>query len=243
MVAADARLLHCSSMSEPVPVFGRPIVASERAGNLIAQEIRRAIIEGRLEPGDLLREEQLAHELGTSRTPVREALIELRNEGLVESTATRRAIVRSYDDDELRDLYELRAALEAHAAGLAAARADAAVVAELEASNERLRGLVDAEVEDVQQLIAENIVFHTRIGDATRVPRLKKMIEQVMVIPRRYRADAAYAPDLRSTIERDHRAIAEAIAARNVAAAQEAMAEHVRWTGEIAVAAQRTAKG
>ena len=68
-------------MSEEVaPIFGQPIEGTERAGNLIAHEIRRAILEGRVQPGDVLREEQLARELGTSRTPVREALIELRNE-------------------------------------------------------------------------------------------------------------------------------------------------------------------
>jgi len=226
-------------MSEPAPVFGQPIVPAERTGNLIAHEIRRAILEGRLEPGDVLREEQLARELGTSRTPVREALIELRNEGLVESTATRRAIVRSYDDDELRDIYELRAALEAHAAGIAAERANAAAILDLETSIERFRALVAVAEEDVQPLVAENLVFHGVIGDATGVPRLKKMIDQVMVIPRRYRAYAAYAPENRATIERDHRAIAQAIAARDPAAAQQLMAAHVRWTGEIAVAAQR----
>jgi len=226
-------------MSEPAPVFGQPIVAAERAGNLIAHEIRRAILEGRLEPGDVLREEQLARELGTSRTPVREALIELRNEGLVESTATRRAIVRSYDDEELRDIYELRAALEAHAAGIAAERADASTIVNLETSIERFRALASAASDDVTALVSENLVFHGVIGDATGVPRLKKMIDQVMVIPRRYRAYAAYVPEHRATIERDHRAIASAIAAKDAEAARASMAEHVRWTGNIAVAAQR----
>jgi DNA-binding GntR family transcriptional regulator len=224
-------------MSEPAPVFGQPIVPAERAGNLIAHELRRAILEGRLEPGDVLREEQLARELGTSRTPVREALIELRNEGLVEATATRRAIVRAYDADELRDIYELRAALEAHAAGIAAVRAQSATIAELEASIERFHALAESSGDDVQALVTENLVFHGIIGDATGVLRLKKMIDQVMVIPRRYRAYAAYVPEHRATIERDHAAIAAAIAARDSAAAAAAMAAHVRWTGETAVAA------
>jgi DNA-binding GntR family transcriptional regulator len=60
-----------------------------------------------------------------------------------------------------------------------------------------------------------------------------------MVIPKRYRAYAAYVPEHRPTVERDHRAIAEAIAARDGTAAAALMDAHVRWTGEIAVAAQR----
>jgi DNA-binding GntR family transcriptional regulator len=224
-------------MSESAPLFEQPIAAAERAGNLIAHEIRRAILEGRVEPGDVLREEQLARELGTSRTPVREALIELRNEGLVESRATRRAVVRSYDAKELRDIYELRAALEAHAAGIAAERATPAVVAELEASIERFRNLAAAAGDDVGDLVSENLVFHGVIADATEVPRLKKMIDQVMVIPKRYRAYAAYVPEHRGTIERDHAAIAAAIKAGDRAGASACMADHVRWTGEMAVAA------
>jgi DNA-binding GntR family transcriptional regulator len=227
-------------MSEPAPIFGHPVVPAERTGNLIAHEIRRAILEGRLEPGDVLREEQLARELGTSRTPVREALIELRNEGLVEASATRRAVVRSYDGAELRDIYELRAALEAHAARIAAERSDAGVVAELQASIDRFRALAGSGDDVVGGLVTENLVFHGVIGDATGVPRLKKMIDQVMVIPRRYRAYAAYVPEHRHTIERDHEAIAQAIAAKDGSLAAALMADHVRWTGEIAVAAQRS---
>lgn len=225
-------------MSELAPTFGGPIVPAERTGNLIAHEIRRAILEGRVEPGDVLREEQLARELGTSRTPVREALIELRNEGLVEATTTRRAVVRAYTAEELLDIYELRAALEAHAAATAAARAGPEAVRELEASIERFHEL--AAVEDaIAELVAENLVFHGVIADATGVVRLRKMIDQVMVIPKRYRAYAAYVPEHRGTVERDHRAIAEAIARRDRDEAGALMGAHVRWTGRIAVDAQR----
>lgn len=226
-------------MSGPAPILGQPILAAERAGNLIAHEIRRAILEGRLEPGDVLREEQLARELGTSRTPVREALIELRNEGLVEAQQTRRAVVRAYDAAELHDIYGLRAALEAHAARLAAERAVPEAVAELDASIHRFHDLAAAEPEDVQELVTENLVFHGVIADATGVPLLKKMIDQVMVIPKRYRAYAAYVPEHRTAVERDHRAIADSIRNRDGDAAAGLMDAHVHWTGDIAVAAQQ----
>jgi DNA-binding GntR family transcriptional regulator len=228
-------------VADAIPIFDHPLVAAERAGNLIAHEIRRAILEGRLEPGEILREEQLARELGTSRTPVREALIELRNEGLVEAQQTRRAVVRAYTAEELHDIYGLRAALEAHAGRLAAERATPATVAELAASIERFHELAAAPADDVNGLVTENLVFHGLIADATGVPRLKKMIDQVMVIPKRYRAYAAYVPEHRATVEREHAAIAAAIRDGDGAAAARLMDEHVRWTGRIAVAAQQPA--
>lgn len=224
-------------MSEPDPIFAQPILPSERAGNLIATEIRLAILQGRIEPGEVLREEQLARELGTSRTPVREALIELRNEGLVEAQATRRAVVREYDAAELADIYGLRAALEAHAARLAAERATTETLAELDASNNRFSELTGRGDDDVKDFVAENLVFHGIIADATGMPRLKKMIDQVMLIPKRYRAYAAYVPEHRATIERDHRAIAAAIRARDGDAAGNLMELHVDWTGDVAAAA------
>jgi DNA-binding GntR family transcriptional regulator len=169
---------------------------------------------------------------------VREALIELRNEGLVEARATQRAVVRAYNASELHDIYGLRAALEAHAACLAAERATPATNRELAASVDRFDELAQRGGDIVNELVAENLVFHGVIAEATGVPRLQKMIDQVMVIPKRYRAYAAYTPEHRGTVENDHRAIADAIRRRDADAAGRLMEQHVRWTGEIAVAAQ-----
>lgn len=226
-------------MSEPARTFREITMPSDRAGNVIAHEIRRAILEGRLQPGDTLREEQLARELGTSRTPVREALIELRNEGLVEARATQRAVVRAYTVGELREIYGLRATLEAHAAAKAAARREPATARALAASLDRFRVLAEEPGDEVAELISENLVFHGLIADAAGVPHLRRMIDQVMVIPRRYRAYAAYVPERRATIGRHHEAVAAAIAGGDSGAAGAAMGEHVRWTGEMAVRDQR----
>src|SRR5712691_12675512 len=73
--------------------------------------IRQAIVDGTLEPGRRLKEEELARELGISRTPVREALLMLQAEGLVVATPNRGAMVRVHDAEGLDDLYQLRAQL------------------------------------------------------------------------------------------------------------------------------------
>lgn len=226
-------------MANETARFGAdPIVPSKRTGDLVATELRRAIIEGRVNPGDVLREEELARELGISRTPVREALIELRNEGLVEAQATRRAVVRAYTAEELSDIYGLRAALEAYGARLACLRAGPEVHRALDRNNEVFHDVARRDGDNVNELVRLNLDFHAIIADAAGMPHLQKMIDQVMVIPRRYRAYAAYVPEHRGTVEEHHRALAAAIEAGDADAAARLMEDHVRWTGRVAVEAQ-----
>src|SRR5215207_10462506 len=84
--------------------------------------LEEAILEGDLKPGERLRAEALAQRFGTSRTPIREALLQLEAQGLVDVEPNRGAVVRAFDRDDLLDLYELRALLEPKAAALAAGR-------------------------------------------------------------------------------------------------------------------------
>src|SRR5690348_6581277 len=84
--------------------------------------LEEAILDGELKPGERLRAEALAQRFGTSRTPIREALLQLEAQGLVEVTHNRGAVVRTFDRDDLLDLYEVRALIEPHAAARAASR-------------------------------------------------------------------------------------------------------------------------
>ena len=92
------------------------------AAGIAVDLIRDAILEGRIGPGDRLKEETIARDLGLSRTPVREALLLLQGEGLVESSPNRGATVRAFDADEIEEMYQLRAVLEGYAARRAAVR-------------------------------------------------------------------------------------------------------------------------
>src|SRR5437870_8767566 len=118
---------------------GEPLV---RNASVAATEvIREAIIDGRLEPGRRLKEEDLARELGISRTPVREALLMLQAEGLVVATPNRGAIVRVHDAEDLDDLYQLRALLEGHATRRATPRISDEEIESLHESCERFDAL------------------------------------------------------------------------------------------------------
>src|ERR1700754_4253911 len=94
--------------------------------------LEEAILEGELQPGERLRAEALAQRFGTSRTPVREALLQLEAQGLVDVEPNRGAVVRAFDADDLRDLYEVRALLEPQAAARAATRISADDIERLE---------------------------------------------------------------------------------------------------------------
>src|SRR4051812_24238650 len=94
-------------------------------------ELREAILASSLPPGARLRSEPLAEQLQTSRTPVREALILLAREGLVDIEPRRGAVVRAFDAADLADLYDVRALIEPYAARRAATRIAAAGVARL----------------------------------------------------------------------------------------------------------------
>src|SRR5437867_8366947 len=122
-------------MFRPVPKIieaGTQLVRN--ASGAATEVIRQAILDGRLEPGRRLKEEELARELGISRTPVREALLVLQAEGLVDAAPNRGAVVRAHDAVDLDDLYQLRALLEGYAARRAASRITLNQIASLWAS-------------------------------------------------------------------------------------------------------------
>jgi DNA-binding GntR family transcriptional regulator len=187
--------------------------------------IRAAIMDGRLEPGRRLKEEELARELGISRTPVREALLFLQAEGLVESTPNRGATVRAYAPEEIEDMYELRALLEGHAARRAAARISEEDVERLHESNRRFARLRSAG--DVRDLIQENLVFHNTILDAAGSDRLSQLVRKVIELPLVYKAYFWYSPEQRLISDHYHQQLAHALAERDAERAELIMKEHV----------------
>src|SRR5689334_13271919 len=134
----------------------------EKTSVSAARVLREAIMSGELGPGQVLGEEQLGRQLGISRTPVREALVLLRSEGLVETPPNRPAIVRNFDRDDLHEIYSIRAVLEGYAARLAADRLTDADLEALQRSCDRYRELGRHD-ERLRELTDENFTFHTTI--------------------------------------------------------------------------------
>jgi DNA-binding GntR family transcriptional regulator len=207
---------------------------TRNASAVAADLIRNAIADGRLEPGRRLKEEELARELGISRTPVREALLVLQTEGVLESAPNRGATVRAYEADDLDDLYQLRAVLDGFAARRAATRISAQDVTSLRESCERFVALrANA---DVAELVRENMLFHDVILEAASSERLTQMVRTVVQLPLVYRSYYWYSPEQKLISEHYHRQLTSAMASRDAERAEIVMKEHVLEARDFLIA-------
>jgi DNA-binding GntR family transcriptional regulator len=213
-------------LQDPAPLVRN---ASAAATELI----REAIVDGRLPPGQRLKEEELARELGISRTPVREALLVLQAEGLVDAAPNRGAVVRSHEADDLEDLYQLRALLEGYAARRAAANISDADVHCLRESCDRFESLIEGEV---QELVKVNLFFHNVILDAAASRRVAELVRKVIELPLVYRSYIWYSVDQRRISAHYHRQITKALEARDGERAELVMKEHVFEARDVLVA-------
>lgn len=214
--------------------------------------IRQAIVEGRYAPGDRLVEQALGEELELSRTPVREALRRLEVEGLVTSRRNRGVIVHSATDDEVHDLYELRARLEAYAAELAAERGSPDQLDEIAAAADAFDRLVEASgpapagSEAVWAIHQANGRFHGAIVAAAGHERLQQLLARTVDVPLVYRSFLQFdATELRRSAM-FHRLISTAVGTGEGARAGRLTAEHVllgrdRLTGDREVRPRPTA--
>lgn len=196
--------------------------ASERA----YLQLRDEILSWRLRPGTALSELELAARLGVSRTPLRAALARLALEGLVDTSRGRTGIVPDVSAESVAELFELREALETHAARLAARRRDpdafAAIAGDFARASETLaEGGVDA----YYAVVAE---FDRAIDDAVGNPALRAALDGVRIHLTRARRIAADNPARLLRAADEHRLICEAIRDGDEALAASATAVHLR---------------
>ncbi len=187
--------------------------------------IREAIINGILKPRERLMEIQLADELGVSRTPIREALRKLELEGFIVMVPRKGAYVADISFKDIADIFEIRAALEGLAAGLAAERI---TDEELEAMERHLVEKADAiHNHDMERLVEVDTKFHESIYRASRNERLLPIINNLREQIQRFRATSlAYPGRMKQSLE-EHRALVEAIQARDVVLARQLAHEHI----------------
>jgi DNA-binding GntR family transcriptional regulator len=201
--------------------------ASTTSAFRVQDELREAILTGTLPPGSRLRAEPLAERLRTSRTPVREALMLLAREGLVDIEPRRGAVVRPFDAADLLDLYDVRALIEPYAARRAATRIAAADL-------DRLRELCDladargaADDDSVGAQMAFNEEFHRIVLTAAQSPRLEAAMRAVAGIPRVFRATFWHDDAQREQSLFCHRQIVRALEAGQPRLAEAAMRLHI----------------
>ena len=195
----------------------------------IYDRVRGDIVHGALRPNQRLVEVELAERLGVSRTPVRETLQRLTLEGLVQRNRGG-WVVHEHSPDEIRSIYEVRAALEGYAAFLAADRATASELDALEAlyppGDAAFALGPDAQVE-------LNERFHDGVIAAAGNRRLVQLSRASRQYYFNYRIARRYdAEETRESIE-GHRRILAALAARDARTAESRAREHVEYALKI----------
>ncbi|MBO8127794.1 MAG: GntR family transcriptional regulator [Peptococcaceae bacterium] len=192
---------------------------------VVFESLREAIIAGKLKPGERLMEMQLAEELGVSRTPVREAIRKLELEGFVMMVPRKGAYVAGISDKDITDVFEVRAALEALAAGLAAERITDEEIENLERSVVQTTEI--AEKGDINALVEADTQFHELIYRASRNKRLKQIVTHLSEQIQRFRASTLSVPGRNRQALEEHRKIVEAISEHNIELAQALAREHI----------------
>jgi DNA-binding GntR family transcriptional regulator len=205
----------------------------------IALVIEEAIVSGELEPGTVLRQEQLSEQFKVSRTPIREALRRLAALGLVSFVPNRGVRVRTISREELHEAFMVRAELEALATGIAAAKMGPGDLEELEAAEQhfakvsrdlRAREPGEARRSVMGDWVRANHAFHDVIYRVADLP----LVEQLAKSARRsFSGPAVWAPGdhsidgLYARNAEQHRAIRQALVAGSSEGARALAHEHV----------------
>lgn len=190
---------------------------------IVFESMREAIISGVLEPGERLMEIQLAEEMGVSRTPVREAIRKLELEGFVVMIPRKGAYVAGVSHKDVADVFEIRAALEGLAAGLAAERV---TEEEIEQMERILLSPSDEEM-DLEDIVESDTDFHALVYKASRNERLIQILANLREQIQRFRATSLAVPGRIKDAIDEHRAIVEALARHDVEEAQSLAMSHI----------------
>jgi|SRR5579859_5202630 len=210
-------------------------LAAGSAADSVYQTLRHGIVEGRLHAGDSLIEWHVARQFGTSRTPVREALLRLEAEGLALRVPRRGLVVRHVSEREIREVYAVRTALEALAAREAANEAMPSDIAQLRWINQRLAEAIEqADFARVPTLTNE---FHQAVAGAAHNSMLQRFIAQAQDWTRRVGTPTVSLPGRRGAAVNEHAQLIEAIASRDPDAAERIAREHMTRGREFQLAA------
>lgn len=193
--------------------------------------IREAILLGKLEPDERLMEMHLARELGVSRTPVREALRHLADDGLVTMAPNRGAMVARISAGDLMEVLEVRLALEQLAVMKACRNITPGQLEHLKEAQRRFR--TSLENDDRSGSATADEDFHGIIAQAAGNSTLRALLVQFRERLYRYRMESVKPDNYHKDLIRQHKEILEALEERDEERAQGAMRAHIRLQLEI----------
>lgn len=193
--------------------------------DVVFNTLRRSILTGELKPGERLMEIHLADRLGVSRTPIREAIRKLELEGLVTMIPRRGAEVAQITEKHLRDVLEVRRALDALAVELACERITDAELESLKDACDNFEK--ETKQGNANRLERADVAFHDIILNASGNERLVQMISNLSQQMYRYRLEYVKDETSYDRLIAEHAAIYEAIRRRNGCEGAEAIKNHI----------------
>lgn len=199
---------------------------------MVYENLRNDILMGKLSPGQILRQEEIAHQFGISRVPLREAMARLESEGLLELRPRRGYTVTALDPSEVVEIFELRAVVEQHAGEVAGRSRSQDDIAKILKYIELMEGLKSTDKGFFEDWSALNHQFHGALIEATHRPYLVKSVRALRGIVEPYiRVEARITGDV-TEAHAEHRAIFNALKSGNAALLGKLSREHVESTAE-----------
>lgn len=208
--------------------------------DVVYNTLRQAILRGELKPGERLMEIQLANKLGVSRTPVREAIRKLELDGLVLMIPRKGAEVADISEKSLKDVLEVRKALEELAVQLTCEKISKVQIAELKQAAEEFKKILKSN--DITQIAEADVRFHDVIYMATDNQKLIQLLNNLREQMYRYRVEYLKRPGVYPQLIQEHEEIIRQIEKREKERAAEITCRHIDNQVEAVMNLIRTKK-
>ena len=193
--------------------------------DVVFNTLRQAILRGELKPGERLMEIQLANKLGVSRTPIREAIRKLELEGLVLMIPRKGAEVADITEKSLKDVLEVRRALEELSVKLTCDRITKEEIKELEQAAENFRKTMKSK--DITEIAEADVRFHDVIYTATKNQKLIQLLNNLHEQMYRYRIEYLKDEEVYPKLLKEHKEIIERINRVEKEEAARIVCEHI----------------
>lgn len=192
---------------------------------IVYEQLKQAVLSGVYCVGERLLEHDLAAKLQVSRTPVREALRRLEAEGLLEALPKQGLVVKDYTDDDIREIYMIRMALESLAAEFAAVNATKKDIVLLERLVNEMDKLDD--IADTEEAYEVHRHFSEAYNRASHMPTLIRMIESLKAQVARFRKVSLSSAERRKLAREEHRELLMALKDRDLKCASDLTRIHI----------------
>lgn len=193
--------------------------------DVVFNTLRQAILRGELKPGERLMEIQLANKLGVSRTPIREAIRKLELEGLVLMIPRKGAEVAEITEKSLKDVLEIRRALEELAVRLACEKITKEELKELKKAGDDFKKVLKSQ--DITEVAEADVRFHDVIYMATDNPKLIQLLNNFREQMYRFRVEYLKKDEVRPQLLAEHDEIIKYITEGNKEEAARVVTRHI----------------